>query len=496
MTTRLLLASEHPIVRQELRTFLEKEPDFLVAAEVDTGEAAVRSALAVKPDVIILDLAMSKGPDPVHQLMAAVPTAKVICLSMHADRRLVLEVLKAGAIGYVLKEHAFEELTMAIRAVQARKTYITQSLFDAVIQDYIELLRGSEVRFRTIFESFSIGIALMDGKSRIVESNQALQVLLGYSQEELLHKELSEFFPPEEAAKCKNYFKDLAAGKPGPHLLEAEYRRKDGSLSWGRLSVSSFQGAGREGQVAISLLEDINDRKQAEDKIQDYQQKLLSVARELSLAEETERRRLANGFHDDVGQLLALVQIKLGSLRQAVSADQTESLDEIRQILGQTIRSVRSLGGELSPPVLYELGFDSAIEWFAEKLQEQHGIKFTVAADHNPQPMDDEVRVFLFHLMRDLLTNIVKFVKPNNVSILIDRTDADMRITIENDWGGAESPMLSPDGPWIFSIRERLRYLGGSLEVEFGPEQKTRMTLMVSGSHLTKVAEKGDKQPS
>ena len=127
--------------------------------------------------------------------------------------------------------------------------------------------------------------------------------------------------------------------------------------------------------MAISLLEDINDRKQAEDQVHDDQKKLLSVARELSLAEETEPRRLANGFHDDVGQLLALVQIKLGALRQSVSSDQTESLDEIRQILGETIRSVRSLGGELSPPVLYELGFDSAIEWLAEKLQEQHGDK-------------------------------------------------------------------------------------------------------------------------
>ena len=478
MTTRILLASDYPIVRQELRTFLEKEPDFLVAAEVDTGKAAVRSALAVEPEVIILDLAMSKGPGPVHQLMAAVPAAKVICLSMHADRRLVLEVLKAGAIGYVLKEHAFEELAMAIRAVQARKIYITQSLFDVVIQDYIELLRDSEVRFRSIFESFSIGIALMDGKGRIVESNQALQVLLGYSQDELLHKELAEFLQPEEAAKCKNYFKELAAGNPGPHLLEAEYRRKDGGLSWGRLSVSSFQGAGRDGQVAISLLEDINDRKQAEVKIHEYQDKLLSVAQELSLAEETERRRLANGFHDDVGQLLALVQIKLGALRQSVAADQTESLDEIRQILGQTIRSVRSLGGELSPPVLYELGFEPAIEWLAEKMQEQHGIQFTVVADRSPKPMSDEVRVFLFHLMRDLLANIVTYAQPSNVSILINGTDSNMRITIENDWS-ADSPLFTPDRPWIFSIRERLRYLGGSLEVEVGPDRKTRISLMV-----------------
>lgn len=477
MTTRILLADEYQIIRQELRTLLEKEPDFIVVAEADTGEAVVRSALAAEPEVIILDLDLIKGPAPIHQLMAVVPAAKVIGLSMHADRRFVLEVLKAGANGYILKEHAFEELPKAIRTVQAHKTYISHSLFDTAIQDYIDLLRDSEIRFRTIFESCPIGIALLDEKSRIVENNPALQVLLGYRQDDLFHQDLTESLQPEEAAKYQDLFKDLVAGNRESYRMDVEYRRQDGRLAWGRLSVSSIRGTGREGQLAISLLEEINDRKQAEDKLHDYQEKLLAVAQQLSLTEETERRRLANGFHD-MGQLLALVQIKLGALRQSVPASQTGSLDEIRQILGESIRSVRSLGGELSPQVLYELGFESAIQWLAEKLQEQHGIQFTVGAGRSPKPLNDEVRVFLFHLMRELLTNLVIYAKPNKVSILINRVDLHISITIENDWSAA-TPLPSSDDLWFFGIRERLQYLGGSLEVEFSPDQRSKMSLMV-----------------
>jgi signal transduction histidine kinase len=101
-----------------------------------------------------------------------------------------------------------------------------------------------------------------------------------------------------------------------------------------------------------------------------------------------------------------------------------------------------------------------------------------VAADRSPKPLSDEVQVFLFHLMRELLTNIVRRARPNNVNIFINRTDPNIGLTIENDWE-AETPLPAPDDSLFFSIGERLQYLGGSLEVELGPGQKTLMSLMV-----------------
>lgn len=488
MTTRILLADEHPVVRQGLRTLLDREADLEVVAEADSGEAAVRLVGEVKPDVVILDLPMAglKALDQVRQIAAAAPLTKVIGLSVYNDRRFVVEVLKAGAFGYLLKDRAFEELAVAIRVVsQAHRTYISQGLSDIVIQDYIDLLRDGEARFRSIFEGSTIGIALVDQEGRIVESNPALQELLGHSQDELRHKEFTEFVPPPEAAHCKKYYQAWVTGNRGPYHEEKQYKRKDGSLAWGRLSVSPFRGAANEGEFAIGMLADISNEKQAEAEIRNYQQKLHSVALELSLTEERERRRLATDLHDHVGQILALAQIKLGALRESVSSNLISPLEEVRQLLEQTIRYTRSLTFELSPPILYDLGFEAAVEWLAELLQEQYGICLKVAADRSAKPLGEEIRVLLFQLVRELLVSVAQRAKVDNIAVLISRNGPDMQIKIDNDGVGPPLGLEPPtlNGLELFSIRERLNYLGGRLEVESDPGHGTRMTMVVPLSY-------------
>jgi PAS domain S-box-containing protein len=482
MAIRILLADDHRIVRQGLRALLDQEAEFQVAAEVGTGESALGLAKELNPDVVILDLASADLPglEAVRQMVAAAPLAKVIGLSLHGDRRFVAEVLKAGAFGYLLKERVFEELAAAIRAVQDRKIFLSQGISDLVIQDYLNLVRDSEVRFRTIFEKSPLGIALLDENWRIVASNPALQELLGYGQEELRHQEFREFIQTGEAGGCQEVLQGLAAGVRQACKIEGNYRRKNGQLSWGRLSLSSSVAA--EGPLVIGMLEDISEQKQAEAEIRDYRGKLRSVALQLSLAEEQERRRLATELHDKVGQILALAQIKLGALREAAPAGLTGAMEEVRQLLDQTIRYTRSVTFELSPPILYDLGFEAAVEWLAELIQERSGIRLQVTADHSPKPLNDDSRVLLFHLVRELLLKVVKEARAKNILVLIKRSLAEVQVSIENDGVGwdprAGSPLLSPNGLGLFGIRERLQYLGGRLEVDFEPGHGSRVTLV------------------
>ncbi len=483
MAIRILLADDHHTVRQELRALLDQEPDFQVAAEVGTGESALALAKEINPDVVILDLSSADLPglEKVRRMAAAAPLAKVIGLSLHGDRRFVAEVLKAGAFGYLLKERVFEELAPAIREVQARKIFLSQGIPDLAIQDYLNLVRDSEVRFRTIFEKSPLGIALLDENCRIVETNTALQELLGNSQEELRHQEFGEFIMTGGASNCQELFKGLVDGVRQACQIEGHYRRKDGRLSWGRLSLS-FSVAG-EGPLVVGMLEDISDQKQAEVEIRDYRGELRSVALQLSLAEEQERRRLAIELHDQVGQILALAQIKLGALREAIPAGLSGAMEEIRQLLDQTIRYTRSLTFELSPPILYDLGFEAAVEWLAELIQEQSGIHLKVTADQSPKPLNDDSRILLFHLVRELLLKVVKEGKAKNILVLIRRSLAEVQVSIENDGVGwdprAGSPLISPNGLGLFGIRERLQYLGGRLVVEFEPGQGNRLTLVL-----------------
>ena len=142
MSIKIVLADDHKIIRQGLRSLLEKETDMEVIAEADNGQKAVRLARTLSPDVVIIDVAMPdlNGIEAARQIIAEVDRIKVIALSMHSDRRFVAEMLKVGVSGYLLKDCAFEELSGAIRAVAANKTYLSPGIAGIVVDDYIRYL--------------------------------------------------------------------------------------------------------------------------------------------------------------------------------------------------------------------------------------------------------------------------------------------------------------------------------------------------------------------
>lgn len=141
MSIRIMIADDHEIVRNGLRSLIEKELDMEVIAEADNGRSAVRLALELAPDVVIMDIAMPElnGIEATRQIISALPRIKVIALSMHADKRYVMEMLKAGASGYILKDNAYEELARAIRTALKNQTYLSPQVTETVIGDYVQL---------------------------------------------------------------------------------------------------------------------------------------------------------------------------------------------------------------------------------------------------------------------------------------------------------------------------------------------------------------------
>ncbi len=142
MTTAILLADDHCIMREGLRSMLEAQPGFQVVAEADNGRMAVQLASERRPDVVIMDISMPdlNGIEATRQILAATPLVHVIALSIHSDRRFVLQMFKAGAAGYLLKNCAFEELTRAIRIVIEGQTYVSPAIAGIMVT---EANRGS-----------------------------------------------------------------------------------------------------------------------------------------------------------------------------------------------------------------------------------------------------------------------------------------------------------------------------------------------------------------
>lgn len=142
----ILLADDHEIMRQGLRSLLERERDLEIVGEAENGREAVRLAEELEPDVVVMDIGMPdlNGIEATRQIKGTRPKVKVVALSMHADRRFVTGMLGAGASGYVLKSGAFEEVVAAVRAVLGNRLYTSPKITDVVMEDYLRKLTQPE----------------------------------------------------------------------------------------------------------------------------------------------------------------------------------------------------------------------------------------------------------------------------------------------------------------------------------------------------------------
>lgn len=138
MTTNILLADDHKIIREGLRLLLEKEPDFRVVAEAEGGNQAVELTRKFKPDVVILDIAMpdGNGIEAATRIHQEFKDLKIIALTMHSNKSYLTGMLRAGTVGYLLKHCAAEELVNAVREVMAGKAYISPDIAPLLLQDY------------------------------------------------------------------------------------------------------------------------------------------------------------------------------------------------------------------------------------------------------------------------------------------------------------------------------------------------------------------------
>jgi DNA-binding NarL/FixJ family response regulator len=144
---RVLLADDHTIVREGVRLCLEAMGDIEVVAEAEDGQVAVQLAAQLRPDVAVVDLTMPRlnGVEAIRQIKRDVPSTEVVVLSVHDSEAYVVQALRAGAAGYVLKRNAATELAAAIRAAHDGQAYLHPSIARRVLDDYLSRIRGSEV---------------------------------------------------------------------------------------------------------------------------------------------------------------------------------------------------------------------------------------------------------------------------------------------------------------------------------------------------------------
>lgn len=239
--------------------------------------------------------------------------------------------------------------------------------------------------------------------------------------------------------------------------------------------------------VIAQRLGDVIERKWSEREVLRYQEELRSLAAELASSEERERRRIAQALHDRIGQVLALINMRLGALMQAPPSKRSSGqLREIRQLVSECVAETRSLTFDLSPPILYELGFAAALEWLAEVIQKRYGVETALIGWEQSVTIGMEWRTTLFAAIRELLINVGKHAETQKAEVRLTRARGGIRIAV-SDKGVGMNPARSmnlktngkraADGFGLFSIRERLGFMGGRMELTSTPGKGTCITL-------------------
>jgi signal transduction histidine kinase len=232
-------------------------------------------------------------------------------------------------------------------------------------------------------------------------------------------------------------------------------------------------------------LSERNHRRSVEQRLVLSQKELRSLTTELALSEERERRKIAQAIHDKIGQVLAIVNIKIEALLAATAdGDLARILSNIRELISEVIKDSRSLTFDLSPPILYELGFKAALEWFVERVEEQFGFAVHLECQLRELPLSLEWRVMLFLAARELLINVVKHAKAQSAQISVKKKNKAIVVTVKDDGIGMDMKCFkqgaaSREGFGLFSIQERMKHMGGRFDISSKPKHGTCVTLLV-----------------
>ncbi len=283
----------------------------------------------------------------------------------------------------------------------------------------------------------------------------------------------TEGIHPEDRSRCLSTYSDGFKARK-PFFVEYRLRRSDGEWRWMADYGMPFDDL--DGQFAgyISYCFDITERIQAEERVRE-------MATELSLTEERERRRLAENLHDDVCQILALVQIKLSVARQD-EEHRRELMSESERLIDRANRALRSLMMRMSHPAIYELGFSAGAEWLIEDMYTLYGLTVTLEDDKSFEGMDIRVRVLLFQCLRELLVNVAKHSGVNQAHVRLLSHNGEFRVEVEDHGRGVELDKLgkhSECGFGLFAIRERLHNLRGHIEIRSAPGAGALVVLSV-----------------
>lgn len=323
-----------------------------------------------------------------------------------------------------------------------------------------------------------------DPAELIATANPAAAAMLGYgSVADLRLISIAKVFVDAESYPA--IVADLLVLSHRQSQRECELRRKDGSHVWASVQARLQQNPESRSPRFLLALADITASKVVQATLTRTEERFRSMSLELSLTEERERRRLSGYLHDEVAQLIALARMKMSLLHAAPSgAGRDAEAVQVQAVLDRAMAATRSLMFQLSHPALNDQGFIAGAQWLVEDFTHLYGLRVEMIHQPHQASLDPRLSVVLFQCLRELLVNAAKHARVQEVRVEIAMDTQHVSIAVSDQGVGCDPDELTNDrtrggGFGLFSIRERIHGLGGTMELRSAPGQGTAVNLEV-----------------
>jgi len=335
--------------------------------------------------------------------------------------------------------------------------------------------------FFDAFRASPIGIALEDLEGQALFVNPALCSMLGFTEEEMRQKHCRDYSPPEDAEKDWTLFQQLRAGRIDHYHLDKRYFRKDGSLMWGRLSISLLNHGADP--VVIAMVEDITEMRLAQDELQQSEATLQRLSGRLIEAQEQERRHIAREIHDDISQKLALLATGLYQLARGPLGSDERLLPQLEPLLAgvsDIAQALHALSHRLHSSKLETLGLVPAIRSLCREFAEQHNIHIDFTNVGVPDELSRYTSLCLFRILQEGLSNAAKHSGASYVDVRLERAPDALHLSIR-DRGTGFNPAMAMRGSGIglMSMKERVGLMKGTIAITSTPKSGTEIQVRV-----------------
>lgn len=370
-------------------------------------------------------------------------------------------------------------------------------------------LLDTEERLRLAVESAEIGtwdLNLMTGENRWDARCKALFGLP--ADAEVPYELFLARLHPDDRERVRTTIEETI-GSPQKGAYDIEYRilLPEGRERWIRAMGRAFfeeRGGGPRAVRFTGTALDMTERRLAEERLRSFAQelegrvrartqelelsedRLRALATELNLTEQRERKRLAIELHDHLAQLLIVGHLSLSHARQFAAGRCLELLDQVENVLDDALKYTRTLVADLSPPVLYDLGLPAALTWLSDYMQRYElAVRVILPEGEEVPKLPEAEAVLLFQSVRELLINASKHAETGAASVTVQCRDGELRIEVRDEGKGfnvAEAELADghPTARFgLFSIRERMRAIGGAFDIQSVPEYGTTAILMI-----------------